>query len=153
MPLKDPEARRIYQKQYHRDWYLMNRQEQYTKNKQRNTEILIWFKSLKKQMKCERCAESHPACLDFHHRDASKKEINLANAVHKNWGKERILLEISKCIILCSNCHRKEHYKERVTAFNNPTSVTDDLRSQILAPLSAEKLESILKIMNDYRID
>ncbi len=26
------------------------------------------------------------------------------------YGKERLEEEIEKCVILCANCHRKEHY-------------------------------------------
>jgi hypothetical protein len=56
---------------------------------------------------CKYCPENEPVCLDFHHLDSSKKEYNIA--VMKLHKKERVLAEVGKCIVVCSNCHRKLH--------------------------------------------
>jgi hypothetical protein len=61
---------------------------------------------------CVRCPETHPACLDFHHRDGEQKTLSIAAAVRK-WPLERVLIEVGKCDVLCSNCHRKLHWAER----------------------------------------
>ena len=68
-----------------------------------------WFIEFKKTLKCERCGFSHPAALDFHHIDPSTKLFSFGNInpVYKN--KEKILDEIKKCEVLCSNCHRIHH--------------------------------------------
>jgi len=55
--------------------------------------------------------ESHPICLDFHHVNPGEKERGL-NKIVNTHNKKLILEEISKCIVLCANCHRKEHFKE-----------------------------------------
>jgi hypothetical protein len=47
--------------------------------------------------------------------DPSEKDVNIANAIGNGWSKKRILREIAKCLPLCSNCHRKLHYRERET--------------------------------------
>lgn len=60
---------------------------------------------------CVRCEESHPACLDFHHRDPSTKDADIATI--RRFGVKRLLAEIAKCDVLCANCHRKHHYNER----------------------------------------
>lgn len=61
--------------------------------------------------KCEHCGielnDSNYAIFDFHHTDPSVKEYV--------WSKLRLLSdskireELSKCILLCSNCHRLVH--------------------------------------------
>jgi len=69
-----------------------------------------WLNGLKKSLSCMRCGEKHIACLSFHHRDASRKECNVSNAVNQGWGIERTKREIAKCDVLCENCHRKQAY-------------------------------------------
>ncbi len=60
----------------------------------------------KKQHSCSMCGEDDYICLDFHHVN-SDKEFGIANSLLKSW--DKILTEIQKCIIVCSNCHRKLH--------------------------------------------
>ena len=61
---------------------------------------------------CIRCGETHPACLDFHHRDGkTTKEGNIAEI--RRFSYARIYAEIAKCDVLCANCHRKHHWGER----------------------------------------
>jgi hypothetical protein len=70
-----------------------------------------WLNQYKTERGCAKCPENAPYCLDFHHlRD---KEFNIGSTIRLCWGKQRLLKEIEKCIILCSNCHRKEHNKMR----------------------------------------
>ena len=68
---------------------------------------------MKSTLTCERCPENHPACIDFHHQDPTKKEVNIGEAFRLGYSKKRIEAEMEKCIVLCSNCHRKLHYQER----------------------------------------
>ena len=65
------------------------------------------FKKLKSSLKCNLCGETHLACLEFHHREASKKEKTVSRMVREASNFETILKEIAKCDILCANCHRK----------------------------------------------
>ena len=68
-------------------------------------------------VKCERCGYSKSfAAIDFHHK--RDKLLNISKAIGKlssnsftNGTTNEILREISKCEILCSNCHREEHEK------------------------------------------
>lgn len=95
---------------YNKEWYSKNRDARRLQIEGRKSEIKEWFKLKKSELKCEICGESHIACIDFHHNDPSKKEGNVASYAVYGWSKERISDEISKCSILCSNCHRKKHY-------------------------------------------
>ena len=49
--------------------------------------------------------------IDFHHKDALEKNDTLKNLWNQKW--ETIETEIKKCVLLCSNCHREHHWKER----------------------------------------
>lgn len=71
-----------------------------------------WLDSLK--VKCSRCPETHIACLEFHHRDPTKKDFLLSLGVAK-YSVKRLQEEADKCDIICSNCHRKLHWDEKQT--------------------------------------
>ena len=63
-----------------------------------------WLNGLKGNI-CQRCKLEWPSyVLEFHHRDPSEKEFILAKLYSRS--KERILEEIKKCDVLCSNCHK-----------------------------------------------
>lgn len=100
-------------RRYQKDHYKKHRKEYREKLQQRRHDCKEWWNEYKAALKCCRCGESHPACLDFHHRDPNEKDGELANAINKGWSKERILLEVAKCEVVCSNCHRKHHWNER----------------------------------------
>lgn len=80
------------------------------RNKKRNKD---WFKDYKLSLKCIKCGEDHPACLDFHHEDPNTKEIEVSSLVSDTVSLKKIMDEIDKCIVLCANCHRKYHYNKR----------------------------------------
>lgn len=85
------------------------------KVKKSRQKIIKWFDNFKKTLKCSKCDENHPATLDFHHLDPNKKEKGgVARMLSNNKSEVEIKDEISKCIVLCSNCHRKLHYDEKL---------------------------------------
>lgn len=57
---------------------------------------------------CCFCEEKEPICLDFHHKDPHNKSDEVSDLIRRKMKKETFD-EISKCIIVCSNCHRKIH--------------------------------------------
>lgn len=56
---------------------------------------------------CITCGESDPVCLEFHHLSTKGKDFTIAHAKQRSWSK--VLAEIQKCVVLCSNCHKKVH--------------------------------------------
>lgn len=76
-------------------------------NKRKNRE---WFEQYKSTLKCERCPENHPGCLDFHHVNPEEKEGTVSQFAGQTYSIKKTLSEIEKCIVLCSNCHRKLHW-------------------------------------------
>jgi hypothetical protein len=68
--------------------------------------------------KCNKCGYcKNYAALDFHHADPSKKEFAFDVGRQKSWGK--MIVELKKCILLCSNCHREEHHPEMMVTSHN----------------------------------
>ena len=62
---------------------------------------------------CTKCGYTADvwAPFDWHHVDASTKLDELSQMT---WGtEEKIIAELNKCILLCSNCHRLHHYLEK----------------------------------------
>jgi transposase len=72
----------------------------YTRNKN-------YVDNYKSSIGCKHCPESESCCLDFHH--ISDKLDSIANMVGSGLSLDTIKNEISKCIVVCSNCHRKIH--------------------------------------------
>ena len=96
-------------KKYHRQHYLANKEKYLINAKEYKQEVKERFNKIKQELSCEICGESCLCCLDFHHKDPTQKELNLAQAVNIGWSIERIKKEIAKCTVLCANCHRKVH--------------------------------------------
>jgi hypothetical protein len=101
------------QRSYERAWYSRNRGKAIAKVKARKREVWDWFREYKKTLVCFRCGQDHPATLDFHHRDPSKKDFLPSRACSVGMSKQRILEEIAKCDVLCANCHRILHWNDR----------------------------------------
>ena len=106
MPFKDPEKRRIYRMK----WYSLHKESETAHVQRRKKEIKKWLWEYKKSLRCSICSESHPAIIDFHHVEG-KKEKSIAQMITDGYSIENIKKELSKCIPLCANCHRKFHAK------------------------------------------
>lgn len=102
-------ARQREATQRHRD---ANRPAVNAAARQRSLKNREWTEEFKCKLACALCGERHPSCLEFHHRDPSEKdgEVSIALA---HWSKEKLEAEIAKCDVLCANCHRKHHWRER----------------------------------------
>lgn len=90
-----------------RDYYA-NKSYYFEKNNKGRAKIREYI-NLKKT-KCSNCNESHISCLDFHHLDPKTKMYNIGQLPNVSWCLKKIDEEIEKCILLCSNCHRKLHW-------------------------------------------
>jgi len=62
--------------------------------------------------KCVICGYSRcAAALEFHHKDQSQKDFAISNSGHcRSW--DRVVAELEKCMMLCSNCHKELHAGE-----------------------------------------
>lgn len=92
-----------------RQHYNENKSSYIDKNERNRETKKEWMSELKADLECQVCEESESCCLDFHHRNPEEKDFVIAVAVNNCYSKERILQEIEKCAVVCSNCHRKIH--------------------------------------------
>lgn len=69
------------------------------------------IKALKyKGTSCKSCGYNKDiTALEFHHKNPTEKEILPAKLYYKPWDYAK--QELDKCIILCCNCHREDHYR------------------------------------------
>ncbi len=61
--------------------------------------------------KCENCDTKDVECLEFHHKDPTKKDFMISAFYMSAY--ENIKDELDKCNLLCSNCHKKAHRTHR----------------------------------------
>lgn len=99
---------KLYRDQHYKD------NKAYYKDKAKNyRKVMIeGLNEFKSTLKCEICGESRVYCLDFHHIDPNQKDGNISNLIRSS-NLDKVKEEISKCKVLCANCHRELHYKEK----------------------------------------
>jgi hypothetical protein len=62
---------------------------------------------------CKVCKyDKNLSALEFHHRDPNVKDSQLDMRTLSNRSMDYILKEVSKCDLICSNCHREYHNPE-----------------------------------------
>lgn len=59
---------------------------------------------------CRRCGyKKYPKLLHFHHRDPEIKNTSLSSNAVARMPWSEVMQEVTKCDLLCSNCHLEEH--------------------------------------------
>ena len=92
---------------YKIDYYNKNKESHYIRNNITKDKIKEYISEVKSGG-CIKCNEKVECCLDFHHLDNKIEGV----ASLKNKGSlKKVKEEIAKCVVLCSNCHRKVHAK------------------------------------------
>jgi hypothetical protein len=104
---------------YHRDWYYRNKDKVLPRKKARVEKQNRFLRHVRDEIKlflgCELCGyDKHPRALDFHHRERSEKIFEISTATGTGMSVKTLLSEISKCGVLCANCHRIQTHNERV---------------------------------------
>jgi hypothetical protein len=123
MPTKDPKIRKAIKERF---WarlrndpirlkeYKDSNHRSYIRHRkarnQRRSEVRTWVIEYKATLKCELCPESRHWCLDFHHKDPSKKDWSISDSLRHARTIEAVKRELIKCQVLCANCHRDLHY-------------------------------------------
>lgn len=94
--------------------------EHYGKNKsiyiekaKKQTLVLRQLINELKSVPCMDCGNRYsPWVMDFDHRDGTVKDLEVAKLVSYG-SKRRILEEVKKCDVVCSNCHRERTHRRR----------------------------------------
>lgn len=114
MPLKDPIARKEYQKKRSRAHYLKNAEHVKARTKKNRViyqqTALRWIYEYLLSHPCVDCLESDPIVLEFDHREGTEKVFNIADATSGRVSLDRIKEEVEKCDVRCANCHRRMTY-------------------------------------------
>jgi hypothetical protein len=93
-------------------WYRKNREYSRVRKDRRRRELTYWLYEYKRDnCECERCGETHPGCLEFHHVNPEQKQFGISKMVNRGHSIENIEGEIDRCVLLCANCHRMEHWE------------------------------------------
>ncbi len=79
----------------------------------RNAETLAWYRQVKQNAKCVVCGFQHPAAIEFHHKDPSKKNYTISEMVKNGMSITEVMEEMNLTIALCSNHHKMIHYEWR----------------------------------------
>lgn len=107
------------QKEYKLKYYYANKKSHYKRNEKTRLKLKKYAISIK-ETGCKVCGEKTICCLDFHHlRD---KDTEIPKLIGKG-SMKRLINEINKCVVLCSNCHRKVH--ANIINLDNVTPLND----------------------------
>ncbi len=105
---RDLESQRASKKRY----YDKNRQMYYERN-ERNRLARRAVIDQHKAKPCADCGEQYPPyVMDFDHLESVDKVGNIAT-YWQRWGMAKLLAEIAKCEVVCSNCHRERTHRRR----------------------------------------
>lgn len=93
--------------------YYNSNTELHKKNVYRNSllykqQLRDWVNTEIRKGGCALCDEKEICCLEFHHVDQSEKEELVSYLIGTN-SRGRLEIELNKCAVVCSNCHRKIH--------------------------------------------
>jgi len=104
-----PYANKEQQKKAQHESYLRNKAVVKERNRLRRLERRAWFDEYLSDKSCVFCDEDENVCLDHHHINPEEKLTEVSRLLTNLRSKKSIMEEAAKCIIICTNCHRKLH--------------------------------------------
>ncbi|GAA0204973.1 homing endonuclease associated repeat-containing protein [Halobaculum roseum] len=108
-------------------WHYRNRAWNTQRSLDRRQKLREWLREVKRNRGgCRECGESDPQCLDFHHRNAAEKDLDVNKTVPFGWSRDRIRAEVDKCDLLCANCHTLEHSDRHTWTERIPNDLLGD---------------------------
>lgn len=93
-----------------KNWYEKNKQDHMKRvrlrNKRVREEVAYAIYEYLSKNPCVDCGESDPIVLEFDHV-TGEKSFSIGEYARKAYSIKKVFSEISKCVVRCSNCHRK----------------------------------------------
>jgi len=71
----------------------------------RRRQVRALLAQLRSAGACQVCGEDDPLVLDFHHVEPAGKRFTVGNFGRRTVSAVRV--EVSKCALVCANCHRR----------------------------------------------
>jgi hypothetical protein len=90
-----------------RDYKDNNRKTVFVERAKKRRQLCIAVVNLVKKDNGCPCGEKEICCLDFHHPEPNKDKG--ISCLVKQKSKRKLMEEMKKCAVVCSNCHRKIH--------------------------------------------
>ena len=100
----------VYDMNKDQKYYQAHKAEVLARNNAYRNRVLQEIRDLKAEAGCQECGETDWRCLDFHHTDPEQKVRSVSSM--RGLSLKRVMEEVNKCLVLCSNCHRKQHAPE-----------------------------------------
>lgn len=100
---------------YGKEHYQKNKQPYLDRAKEQRRERVQWLQAYKAERGCCQCSEKRPWCLAFHHLEPEHKDVGIAEAIAAK-SRDAVLEEISKCVLVCHNCHADIHHNLHMEA-------------------------------------
>ena len=81
--------------------------------------------------KCNKCGyDKCVDALDFHHLNPDEKEFGISEKGYtRSW--ESVKIELNKCILVCSNCHREIHALNSNKLYNKEDLILEKANKEI----------------------
>jgi hypothetical protein len=101
----DTYAAALELRQWQREQREFRAQQTAENNRRQQSKKRAYLDEYKTSRGCGRCGVLGlpPEAYDFHHRDPHRKHFNLSRP---NVAWHRLRMEVTKCDVLCANCHR-----------------------------------------------
>lgn len=100
--------------------------------------------------KCKQCGAEEN--LEFDHIDPKSKKFNIGHLL--NTSKEKTIIELKKCQLLCKNCHDKKTRKNKDFKIRNPRLSANKFNADQIRLIKAEivKGKSYREISEKFNI-
>lgn len=104
---------KLCSKTLYRKHYLSNYDSYLKRNSSRRRILREKIDELKRRPCVDCGGKFHPCAMDFDHLDPRLKLSSVADLVRDGSALNRVLQEISKCDLVCANCHRLRTYRRK----------------------------------------